>query len=293
VDFIGLASVTSGAAPQAVKFWKQKKNVGLFASCPLFRQTQFHHPSFTRRTEMAVITWPKTTGTVSAGGGFGSSPPFLYVPTWANPLNQVIQATVPVGGNKFGGAVAMAGTANRILGFNNLPLSVWVGELPIALRAGGATAGGGPLTVMSLDTLFLQTVTPMPLGCVGFQTCITSGVTPGFDDPGPPVATVPVLVFGANFPWTTGTVRVFNSVGAFTTTRTRTGFDNRTANGTHGTLQLVTPNVLLITSALRTIGFASTAELTLEFLPEPAATTLLGSGVLLLLGLNSLRRRKR
>jgi hypothetical protein len=118
-------------------------------------------------------------------------------------------------------------------------------------------------------------------------------VTPGFQGQTGASTPFPFVANGANFPWTTGAIVAFDNLGDFITTRTRTGFDNRTpTNGTHGTLQLVSPAVILI-SGLADIGLAITAEMTLEFVPEPAATTMLASGVLLLGGLYTLRRRRR
>jgi len=302
VNFVGLASVMAGGAPQAVKFLKQSKNVGLDVGPCNAVQTAFG-PVFTRRTQTASFVWPAASGTVSAGGGFGGpgGNPFLSIPTWAVPGNQAIGATS--GPNKFGGAVRMAGSADAILGINAGVLGVFVGSLPVTLGVGGSGPSAVPpqagpgLTIMGVSPFYRQAVAPQPAGCVpisqaGGTPCTVPGVTPGFQgQPGTPT-TFPFVANGANSPWTTGTIRAFDDLGDFTTTRTRTGFDNRTAlNGTVGTLQLVSPAVILITG-LADIGLAITAELTLTFVPEPAATTMLASGLLLLGGLYTLRRRK-
>jgi hypothetical protein len=193
----------------------------------------------------------------------------------------------------------MAGNGNAVLGVNVAPIpgqTVFVGELPVQFFVGGK---GGVATPTLINTsgapFWLQTQAPVPAGCVpksqaGFTPCATPPVTPTGGS-----ATQPAVTWfakGANFPWTTGVVRAIDDAGDFTTTRTRTGFDNRNAAGTVGTLSLVTPNVLFITSVLTSVGLATTAQLTLTFVPEPAATTLLASGVLLLGCLYMLRRRR-
>jgi hypothetical protein len=290
VNFVGLATVMAGVAPQAVKLLKQTKNVGLDSGGCTVVQTNFG-PVFTRRTQTADIIWPAATGTVSAGGGIGN---LTVVPTWATPgLNQQIFANA--GGNTFGGAVAMAGSADAILGIQAGVLGVYVGTLPVPLSVGATTR-----TNMSFGPFYRQKSAPEPPGCgpisrAGGPPCSVPGVTPGFQDQ-PPTGTSPTFPWVADaavFKWTTGKITVFDYLGDFTTTRTRTGFDNRTtALGVYGTLQLVSPAVILI-SGLADIGLGITAELTLEFVPEPAATTMLASGVLLLAGLYTLRRRKR
>lgn len=293
VKFVGQASVIPGSAPQAVKFFAQTGPLGLlYTDCPFFPQTEFGL-TFTRRTQMATITWPAASGTVSASGGFGGSTasPFQYAPAWAI-AGQAVQVTAPAGGNKFGGAVAMAGNGNSILGLNVGAATVFVGELPVALSLGKSGTATPAFELTDAGTFFFQQSAPVPAGCNGKQTCVTEGVTPGFDDPGPALATIPVLAQAAFFPWTTGKIRVFDDLGNFTTTRTRTGGDARNSLGTTGVLQLVTPTVLLITG-LSPIGLAITAQLTLDFVPEPAATAMLASGGLVLLGLYSLHRRKR
>jgi hypothetical protein len=303
VNFVGLAVIDPAAAmPQAVKFLKATKNVGMHvAGCNLV-QLGFG-PAFTRRTQMADMTWPASTATVSAGGGFGGpvATPFTFVPAGPAALNQAIQATA--GPNKFGGAVEIVGNGDTILGVNIAPVpgqTVYVGNLPVNFHVGGE---GGPVTPtfpsIASRPFYLQTAAPVPAGCVpisqnGGTPCITPPVTPTPNDVPPNTApAVPWFASGVNFPWTTGIVRAFDDAGDFTTTRTRTGFDNRTANGTHGTLSLVTPNILFIRSVLTSVGLATTAQMTLTFVPEPAATTLLASGVLLLGCLYTLRQRRR
>jgi hypothetical protein len=302
VNFVGLATVDpAAAAPQAVKFLKQTKNVGMKVTGCLLVQLGFG-PAFTRRTQMATLTWPASTATVSAGGGFAgpAATPFKFIPPGAGAAFQAIQATVPAGGAKFGGAVEMAGNGDSVLGVNIAPVpgqTVYVGTLPVAFRVGGEGGAATPtLLVTSSSPFWLQTAAPNPAGCVpisqaGGTPCITPPSTPtGAAATQPPV---PWFASGANFPWTTGIVRAFDRAGDFTTTRTRTGFDNRTALGMSGTLSLVTPNVLFIHSVLTSVGLATTAQMTLTFVPEPTATILLASGALLLGGLYTARRRKR
>ena len=98
---------------------------------------------------------------------------------------------------------------------------------------------------MGVNPFYRQLSAPQPAGCVpisqaGGTPCTVPGVTPGFQgQPTTGISTFPFVANGANFPWTTGTIRVFDDLGNFTTTRTRTGTDLRNAAGTTGTLQLV------------------------------------------------------
>ena len=317
VNFGGLATINPTAPfPQAVKLLKQTRAPGATGlgstgtaghgglTVPKCTIVQLGFgPAFTRRTQQATLRWPDLTATFSAGGGFGgpAATPFKFTPVVAAGVQKI---TVTSGAAKFGGSAKMVGIGDSILGINVAPVpgqTVFVGTLPVTFAVG---AGAGPATPTLLITagspFFLQTVAPQPAGCVpiskaGGAACTVQPVTPGFN-PTTAVPTAPPVnwfAFGANFPWTTGKVRATDMVGDFTTTRTRTGFDNRTAMGTHGTLSLVSANTLLISSVLTAVGLATTAEMTLSFVPEPAATTLLASGVLLLGGLYALRRRKR
>jgi hypothetical protein len=322
VNFDGLATIDPAAAfPQAVKFMKQTRlpgppNLGAVGTaahggltlvgCKLV-QLGFG-PAFTRRTQLATMNWPDSTATLAAGGGFGgpAATPFTFKPLVA-PLAQQISATAVNPAVKFGGAAVMAGIGDSILGVNIAPVpgqTVYVGTLPVNFAIGGSGPSAVPPQVgptrleTDFNPFYLQTQAPVPANCVplsqaGITPCVTPPVTPGRNAPLGTAPPVNWFAFGVNFPWTTGRVIAKDNAGDFTTTRTRTGFDNRTPNGTHGTLQLVTPNVLLISSVLTAVGLATTAEMTLTFVPEPAATTLLASGVLLLGGLYVLRRRKR
>ena len=287
VSFVGNASVVPGPAPQSVIFQTAPQNAGMHVSGCVLAQSQFGL-TFTRRTQGATLTWPASGGTLMSQGGAGV---VSYDPPWAVGNQKIVIAP---GGNTFGGSVRIAGNGDTILGLNIGPATHWVGLLPVAFNIGAAGGGvSGVLEAASIGQFFFQQTPPLPTAnCHRNPPCTVDGVTPGFDDPGPPLATIPVTASGANFAWTTGTVMAFDDLGNFTTTRTRTGADSRNAAGTLGTLQLVTANVLLI-RGLSPIGLATTAEMTIEFLPEPAATALLASGALLLGGLYTLRRRKR
>jgi hypothetical protein len=276
IDFMGVASVMPGSFPQSVKFFPHTPWNGLETTCNIVA-TEFG-PSLTRRTTFVTFSWPASGGTVSNGGGFGgpASAPFQFAPVWA-PTGQAVQAiaqpaTISHPGSRFGGAVALAGQANFLVGIKFGAVTTYVGSVPIPVFMGVEGGTATPTAILSATEMwYLKTSLGTPTD--------------------PPVATIPLLAQHAGFRWTTGQVFAFDTRGDFSTTRTRTGTDQRTPNGTHGVLQLVSPAVMAL-SGLAPGGFAVTATLELNFVPEPASSSLLAGGVLLLVGLHTVRRRQ-
>jgi hypothetical protein len=275
--WVGEAVVLSGSAPQAVQFATQTKGAGgwrgLYTTC---LTTHTLIPAFlTQRVQDSVLAWPASAGTFAPGGGFGgpAGSPFTHVPTFKPGVQIVSASTIPLAAPprpspKFGGALRVNGSSNVLLGIvvTQTPFTgVWQGTLPIQLSVG---ASGGTMV----------TYQPPPAPAPFIRTSDGS-VLPG-------------AAFQVFFPWTTGRVVASDRSGNFWTFRSRQGFDNRNAAGTSGTLQLVTPALTDI-QGLAPLPFAITSVMTIQFMPEPGATLLLGAGVITLFGLYAVRRRQR
>jgi hypothetical protein len=267
VGFGGIATVTTaGAAPRTVAFPPANNAIGLMTTC---LSTQTLIPAFlTVRIQSSNLTWPGSPGSFMAGAGFAppTASPFQFVAPW-NTNQSVLASTLPGGGAspKFGGALRVNGSSNVFLGIVTPGANIFTGTLPIKLSVG---AQGGPATPT------FTTVTSAPFQLKGVGTPV-----------------IPGTAFQAFFPWTTGKVVGSDRAGNFWTFRSRQGFDNRNSAGTTGTLQLVTPALTDITG-LAPLPFAITSVLTINFMPEPRATLLLGAGVVTLLGLYAVRRRR-
>ena len=186
-------------------------------------------------------------------------------------MQSVIAASIPSGTgppsntrSKFGGALRVNGVSNAILAITT-GAATWDATLPVKLSFG---AEGGPSTPT-------------------FQTTTTAlWVRRGGG------LTLPAVAAQAFFPWTTGRVMALDRTGFFWTFRTKSGFDNRNAAGTSGTLQLVSPALSTILGILP-LPIALTSVLTLQFVPEPGSTLLLAVGMTTLAGLYAVQRRKR
>ena len=104
---------------------------------------------------------------------------------------------------------------------------------------------------------------------------------------------------GTNFPWITGTLTLLQTDGYYSTVRTVTVSDNRTAtaSGFTGSISLVSARVINIYNRIgstiqnKSEGWGRTTRINLEFLPEAGRLSLLAAGALGLLGLYRLRRR--
>jgi len=267
VTFSGSASIaTTGPAPRAIAFQTATANNGLMTTCYSV-QTKIP-PFLTIRIQSSNLTWPGTAGSFAAGGGFAGTTgaPFVHIGSF-NSLQKVLATTVPLPGPspspKFGGSLRVNGVSNAFLGIQTA-VNVFTGTLPVRLSMGrGGTTG---------PTFLTSTAQP-------FQ--VKGGLPPTIS------ATVPQEFF----PWTTGRIMVSDKDGNFWTFRTKTGFDNRNAAGTSGTIQLVAPMLTAVTGSLLDIPFAPTSVLTITFAPEPGATLLLAGGALTLLLLFAWRRR--
>jgi hypothetical protein len=80
-------------------------------------------------------------------------------------------------------------------------------------------------------------------------------------------------------PWTTGKVIASDAFGILSSVQTATGYDTRTSAGNNGSIQLVAA-ALYHTGGLTADDGTTMAKLRMTFVPEPAATTLLGAGML-------------
>ena len=101
----------------------------------------------------------------------------------------------------------------------------------------------------------------------------------------------------AGLGWTTGAVTVFDELGAYRTTRTRTGSPLNVAGPFSGAttahVQLVSPSLVnRALVGLTTLGHAVTAELEIRFLPEPRASPVLVVALSLLGALGRRRPRR-
>jgi hypothetical protein len=100
-------------------------------------------------------------------------------------------------------------------------------------------------------------------------------------------------------PWTTGRVSVMGTNGAYATTITKTGYDNRNGNGSMGTLSLVVPWLThsYLTSfhpmdpVTSVAHYAGIQTMKVHFLPEPGGIALLSAGLLGLAVVYRLRKR--
>jgi hypothetical protein len=277
VSFAGLATVTAmGPAPRSVAFPKANNAIGMKTTC-LSVQTVPPAQNPTMRTQSSSVSWPGTSGSFKAGGGFAGSTgaPFSRVGFFQTA--QGIKATTIGGGGsspKFGGALRANGLSLALLHLRLGGGTILTGALPFKLNFGASvatlpgmtTVPGSPVVLTSTNATFFVKGAGIP---VGKQTASQEFM-----------------------PWTTGVVKVQDRVGQFWTFRTVSGMDNRNPAGTSGTLQLVTPALAAISGAFLNVPFALTSVLTFTFTPEPGATLLLAAGAFTLLGLHAVRRHR-
>jgi hypothetical protein len=94
------------------------------------------------------------------------------------------------------------------------------------------------------------------------------------------------------FPWTTGSVGV-RATGFFSTSLYRAGYDNRTASGSYGSVQLVSPALVAWQGPGTFEEWRGViAILKIQFLPEPQGWVVLGVGVCALALLRKVSRRR-
>jgi hypothetical protein len=255
-------------------------------NCTLLFTPNFLGTNLVNRTHMTTGGWPAepiTAGqrpgqqdlTLGSGRGFGgtSLAPFIHTFPGQTALNQRI--TVTRGPNTFGGGARLSGGGRIDL---------------------GAIVGGGGTTItgfwLSGPRILGHGITS-GTGGANWRTQLVTQMN-AFNHslfcPAPAAPCVPVTLAVENFPFTTGRVVQNESGGNYVSHRTSTGFDNRNAAGTTGTLQVVAPwngNLLALQ-----LWFGGTQKLTFNFAPEPGASALLAAGVVAVLGLHFRRRAK-
>jgi len=101
-------------------------------------------------------------------------------------------------------------------------------------------------------------------------------------------------------PYTTGKIQVWEPNGNTSTIHTATGYDNRTPTGLNGNISLVHPRLVHAYTVFppgsgkpikMSWSSARPRKIDFRFLPEPAGTVLLLSGLAMLAGVHRLRRR--
>jgi hypothetical protein len=221
----------------------------------------------TMSTQQVTVTGPLAAGLFKPGGGPGNfvfNPP--PDPTWGARIGT---AHVIVGPNQFGGSVAHSFKFLSKLGLN-FGFAIFTGTFPLSEVQGVKTAPG--------------------------MTMATQNFTGTFQNTAPPSTATQIFLRANFFPWTTGVAIGKDNGGRFPTTVTLTGYDNRTANGMTGTVQMVSPFLFSSFNA----GFFGANHLSgvntlkYKFLPEPGSTMILAGGItgLMLLALVDRRRRR-
>jgi hypothetical protein len=129
------------------------------------------------------------------------------------------------------------------------------------------------------------------LPVIGRGTSFTDTTTTRLSNP-TALSAQDVTLAATGFPWTTGRVGL-TATGFFSTSLYRVGYDNRTASGSYGTLQLVSPALVAwqgpgAFEELRGV----IAILNIKFLPEPQGWVVLGVGVGALALLRRVSRRR-
>jgi len=112
--------------------------------------------------------------------------------------------------------------------------------------------------------------------------------------------TVPLTAHLQGMPWTTGQVKASDAFGVVSSVQTATGYDNRTASGNNGAIQLVAAGLYHVGGLTADDGTVMTT-MKLNFVPEPSSENLLTAGLIALpllyiaggvVGLPLLRRRQ-
>jgi hypothetical protein len=196
----------------------------------------------------------------NAGGGFFYSGAGPGTRTFTQP-GQVLKITP--GARQFGGTMRLLGKLGAQRGFvKSGQGGVWTG-----------THTWNLLPVIGRGTSFTETTT----------TRLSNPTALSAQD---------VTLAATGFPWTTGSVGV-RATGFFSTSLYRAGFDNRTASGSYGTIQFVSPALVQwqgpgAFEELRGV----IAILKIQFLPEPQGWVMLGVGVCALALLRRVNRRR-
>jgi hypothetical protein len=207
------------------------------------------------------------------------SAPTMTAPTLPTTMRTGFTRVVP-GPKGFGGQVLMGVTKKYEFDYVS---SLGTLHLIADNNPGVFGHGGSPLGVM---------------GAISSPCCISYPV-------GYPPTTYPQYVYTAALatvrgPWITGMLTLHAPQGAVVTTTTQTGVDARSAPFLTGVISMVTPRSQYVwqkdgAGTLLNIrsNFGVIQALELTFVPEPGPLTMLASGIVGLLGLQSLRRRRR
>jgi hypothetical protein len=207
------------------------------------------------------MTATNAAGSFFAGGGPGNTtfcPGGCLTPT--QPGTIIVQQSSAV---RFGGTMQLLGVLHNANAFDEEGGNkLWaILDAPVSI-VGGAL--GNTAMAPIIETRVFATGTPTTT-----------------------MLTVSNTAFGV--PWTTGKVTIINSPGVLFSSVTESGTDLRTPMGEMGSIKMVS-------------GWLNNSpndwtngeyELNLTFAPEPAATAMLASGILLLTSLARARARRR
>jgi hypothetical protein len=232
--------------------------------------------------------WGRTTGQGSARSGaigeFGANYPYIYSYTYATLRNDAGMfgpgqgpgsfsipfnkgwAVVKQGAAKFGGTMRMLGQlTTKVCYYRNGGCSIFPWNWRYDAIGAAARTSGGVVTGAYSATWCLDTAWGP------FGPC------PSVENP------TAIGVFGARFPWTTGSVTVTAENYLHKTVHYAKGYDNRTLTSGKGTIQLVTP---VVTTRVESFGGHSffwdtggIGVLRIKFVPEPRAWVMLIAGV--------------
>jgi hypothetical protein len=205
------------------------------------------------------------TGFFGAGSGPGS---FNIQYKQGAPV--VASINVTAGANQFGGVMAMLGShTNKACYYRNGGCSL--GENDWRYEMIGASGAATSLGVITMG--YIASATAYYYQTAGNQTST-------------------VMVEGARFPWTTGSVTVTAvGRGPHKTVHYHQGYDNRTTVSGKGTIQLVTPVLTRWLQPALKLETGGVGILRIKFIPEPHTWAMLVAGASLLGVASRMRRR--
>jgi hypothetical protein len=256
-----------------------------------------HHAAGVRvgQGDVGYSRWGRTKSQGSARSGaigeFGGNYPYIYSYTYATlrndagifgpgqgpgsfsisfkrGFNTVAKAVVKQGAAKFGGTMRMLGQlTSKGCYYRNGGCSNYSWNWRYDAIGAAAYTSGGVVTMGHWATWCLDT------GWGPFGPC------PSIENP------TGLSVYGARFPWTTGSVTVTAS-GFYSLHKTvhyAKGYDNRTLTSGEGTIQLVTPVVTRRTASAGSWDYSwytgGIGVLRIKFVPEPRAWWMLIAGI--------------
>jgi len=275
----GVANVIpNGANPPSISF--TSTNFQIVAAGVHFPNQPTSYPFITSSTFLSAAL---DGGTLSAGGGpgaisfCGGNTTHLCGPVpgpQSGERSGWIRVPTP-GPNQFGGVIPMLNQGPNAAGFRNR----------VHIQSGpGQIIGTFPVPMNMLGNNTSVNVQ---------RTSIYTHTTLGF--------TVPLSIHLQAMPWTSGQIVASDAFGIVNSVQTVTGYDNRTASGNNGAIQLVTAG-LYHTGGLTADDGTYTTSMRMTFVPEPSASNLLRAGLVALpllyvaggmVGLPLLKRRSR